>query len=66
MQTFEQKIHAHKSNEARRDQLLAFEDELQWADRQPPTPRPYKPQLLTVKQAFLILRGALNITRFYP
>lgn len=62
----EQKIHAHKANAARRAQLIAFEEELQWADRTYPSPRAYKKERLTWKQIMQIIIKPFNPTQYLP
>lgn len=45
---YQQKIHAFKANEARKRQILAGEEERQWADREYSTPRMYPATRQTV------------------
>lgn len=66
----EEKIHAYKANEARRLQIITFEEELQWADREPPTPRIY-PQIKQSKKEIIINTATIiweqiNIKQFLP
>lgn len=60
-QTYEQSIHAYKANEARRKQLLDFEDSLQWADRELPTPRFYPDTRPRFSLWKAVISGALSM-----
>lgn len=62
----EEKIHAHKANEARRLQILTFEEELQWADRKSPTPRLYPQTHMSLTVRLQILISGLNFKQFLP
>lgn len=62
----EQKIHAHKANEARKAQLIAFEEEQQWADRTYPSPRTYKKEKITLKQIVKTILMRINPMNFRP
>lgn len=62
----EQKIHAHKANQARQAQLIAFEEEQQWADRTYSSPRAYKKNKLTFKQIIQKITTPLNLNQYLP
>lgn len=62
----EQRIHAYIANTARREQLIAFEEELQWADRETPSPRAFKKERISFKEIVQNIINAVNLKQYLP
>lgn len=63
---WEEKLHATKAEQARRNQIDTFNEELQFSDRIPSSPRAFKKERITAREVVRQIINTVNPVRFLP